>query len=57
MQQLFPMAQRENQIFILVSTVHNDKGIESCGENKPEIFQYYNSTKGGVDSLDQMVWY
>ena len=37
--------------------MHNDKGIESLGETKPEIIQYYNSTKGGVDTMDQMVRY
>ena len=29
--------------------------IESCRENKPEIVQYYNSTKVGVGALDLMV--
>ena len=37
--------------------MHNDKGIESPGETKPEIIQYYNSTIVGVDTMDQMVRY
>ena len=43
---------KKNKIVILVSTVHN-----SCVEIKPETIQYYNSTKGGVDAMDQMVRY
>ena len=37
--------------------MHNDKGIQSCGENKPQTMQYYNSTKGGRDDVDQKVRY
>lgn len=31
--------------------MHHDSSIENTG--KPEIIEFYNSTKGGVDSLDQ----
>ena len=48
---------KKNKVVTLLSTMHNDKGIESPGETKPEIIQYYNSTKGGVDTMDQMVRY
>ena len=30
---------------------------QSCDEHKPEINQYSNSRKGGLDALDQMVRY
>ena len=46
---------KKNKIVTLLRTMHNGKGIESCGENKPEIIQYYSSTKGEVDTIDQMV--
>ena len=45
---------KKNKVVTLLSTMHNDKGNETSNENKPEIIQYYNSTKGGVDTLDQM---
>ena len=35
--------------------MHNDKGTESAHGNTPRIIQYYYSTKGGVDTLDQIV--
>ena len=37
--------------------MHNDEGMWSCGENKPEIIHYYNSTKRGRDDTDQIVRY
>lgn len=35
--------------------MHNDSTIDEENKNKSEINTYYNSTKGGVDTLDQMV--
>ena len=49
--------RKKNEIVTLLSTMHNDKGIESHSENKPGIIQYYNSTKGGRDDMHQMVRY
>ena len=46
---------KKNKIVTLLSTMHNDKGIDSCGENNPEIKQYYISTNGGVYTMDQML--
>lgn len=39
---------------ILVSSVHFDKSVnlDTC---KPEIVEFYNNTKSGVDTVDQMV--
>ena len=34
--------------------MHNDKGNELCGENKPEIIHEYSSTKIVVDTMGQM---
>ena len=50
MQQLFPIARRKNKL-----SYH--KSIESSGENKPEISQYYKSTKEGVGTMDHVVRY
>lgn len=36
---------------ILASSMQHGSSIENTG--KPEIIEFYNSTKGGVDSLDQ----
>ena len=46
---------KKSKVVTLLSTMHNDRGSEAGAENKPEIIRYYNSTKGGVDTLDQMV--
>nr|CAH7763977.1 unnamed protein product [Callosobruchus chinensis] len=40
----------KNKSVILVSSMHHEKGNDDC---LPEIIEYYNSTKGGVDLLDQ----
>ena len=41
---------------MLLSTVrHDDKIDEETGSaRKPECFTFYNATKGGVDTVDQM---
>ena len=43
----------------LLSTVHSDKGTETPDpEKKLEVITYYNTTKGGIDNMDQMVkWF
>lgn len=43
---------KKNKVVLLLSTEHSDKKIGE--ENKPEIVLFYNRTKGGVDTLDQM---
>lgn len=47
---------KKNKNVILASSMHHDDAIdESTGEfNKPEIITFYNATKGGVDTLDQL---
>lgn len=47
---------RKNKNVILVSSVH-DQGVintDSGDQNKPEIITFYNSTKGGVDVVDEL---
>ena len=48
---------KKNKIVTLLRTMHNGKGIESCGEKKPEIIQYYSSTKGAVETMHLMIRY
>lgn len=44
---------RKNRSVTLISTIHNNSAIDT-DTNKPEIIIDYNSTKGGVDTLDKM---
>lgn len=37
---------------LLLSTMHHNSNVE--GDRKPEIIHFYNKTKGGVDTNDQM---
>ena len=50
---------KKGKVVTLLSTMHLVKGTESPGpEKKPEVLTYYNATKGGVDTMDQMVrWF
>ncbi|XP_072399550.1 uncharacterized protein [Diabrotica undecimpunctata] len=47
---------KKSKNVILFSTLHHDDTIiEETGERKiPEIIDFYNSTKGGVDTLDEL---
>lgn len=41
---------------ILLSTMHHDCTVDADHmKRKPEMISFYNSTKGGVDQMDQMV--
>ena len=47
---------KKGKVVTLLSTMHSDKGTESpAPEKKSEVITYYNATKGGVDTMDQMV--
>lgn len=48
---LVSFTPKSNKCVILASSMHHGSSIENTG--KPEIIEFYNSTKGGVDSLDQ----
>lgn len=45
---------KKNRAVILLSTMHHSREVNVNNKNKSEINLYYNSTKGGVDTLDQM---
>ena len=40
---------------ILLSSMHSDKSVNDGEKKKPQIIFYYNQTKRGVDTVDQMV--
>ena len=44
---------KQTKIVLLLSTMHHDDKIGDSG--KPEIIEFYNKTKAGVDALDQKV--
>lgn len=47
--------QKKNKFVTLLSTLHFKKQVAADGLKKPEIITFYNSTKGGVDTLDKLV--
>ncbi len=44
-----------NKAVLLISTEHHTPKINPLNQNKPEIIEFYNSTKGAVDAFDQKV--
>lgn len=51
---LVSFVPKKNKNVLLLSTLHNDAGIDAC-TNKPNIIVDYNRTKSGVETLDQLV--
>ena len=47
---------KKNKNVVLLSTKHKDANIDedTMEKQKPEIITFYNRTKGGVDTLDQL---
>ena len=47
---------KKGKAVIMLNTMHHDKAIdEGSSKKKPEVIQYYNGTKAGVDIFDQMI--
>lgn len=46
---------KKNKNVILMSTFHKSKEISNRDDKKPQIILDYNSTKGAVDTLDQLI--
>lgn len=46
---------KRNKIVVLMSTMHTTKTVSVAAKKKPEIVEFYNKTKGGVDVVDQMI--
>ena len=53
---LVSYAPKKNKIVLVLSTMHHDSNIDSStGEKKkPEMITFYNATKSGVDTVDQL---
>lgn len=47
---------KKNKVVLLMSSLHHDSSIDDSTEErrKPEINTFYNTTKGGVDVVDEM---
>lgn len=45
---------KKNKAVILLSTHHHEEKTITELNNKPEIINFYNKTKGGVDTLDKL---
>lgn len=47
---------KKGKVVVLLSTMHDDRAVDDNSvKKKPEVIQYYNKTKSGVDTMDQMV--
>uniref|UniRef100_A0A336MDY1 CSON010564 protein n=1 Tax=Culicoides sonorensis TaxID=179676 RepID=A0A336MDY1_CULSO len=46
---------KKNKSVIMLSSMHQTCDIDATAKTKPEIINYYNSTKGGVDTMDKML--
>ncbi|XP_057685155.1 piggyBac transposable element-derived protein 4-like [Corythoichthys intestinalis] len=47
--------QKKGRAVVLLSTMHDDKAVDDTPKKKPDVIHYYNRTKGGLDTTDQMV--
>jgi hypothetical protein len=50
---LVPFTPKKNKSLVLLSTMHNDASVDT-ETKKPEITHFHNSTKGVVDTVDQI---
>lgn len=46
---------KKNRFVTLLSTLHTKKSVRDTEDKKPDIIDYYNQTKGGVNVLDERV--
>ena len=46
---------KKEKVVTFMSTMYLSKGEEVGREKKPEVITYYNSRKGGVDAMDQLI--
>ena len=50
---LVSFTPKKNKSVVLLSTMHRDAAVDA-ETKKPEIIHFYNSTKGGIDTVDQL---
>lgn len=46
---------KKNKSVVMLSSMHFTGKIDESDNYKPEIINYYNKTKGGVDNMDKML--
>jgi hypothetical protein len=51
---LVSFVPKKNKAVVLLSTMHRDAAVD-VETSKPDIILFYNESKGGVDTCDQMV--
>ncbi|XP_035215097.1 uncharacterized protein LOC118188710 [Stegodyphus dumicola] len=52
---LMSYVTKENKMVLILSTMHHDDVTdESREKNKPQMITFYNATKSGVDTVDQL---
>ena len=44
---------KKSKSILILSTIHSDASIDETN-NKPDVINFYNSTKGGFDTVDQL---
>ncbi|XP_071054716.1 piggyBac transposable element-derived protein 4-like [Onthophagus taurus] len=45
---------KKNKCVLLASSFHHDDLVDDTEKKKPDMIHFYNQTKGGVDSVDQL---
>lgn len=53
--QLVCYRAKKNKNVIVLSSQHRQPSVSATAPHKPDVILYYNSTKGGVDCLDERV--
>lgn len=52
---LMSYVAKKNKVVLILSTMHHDDAIDETSEkNKPKMITFYNATKSGVDTVDQL---
>ena len=45
---------KKGKVVLLLSTLHHDDSVDDSENKLPEIISFYNLTKGGVDTVDEL---
>ncbi|XP_035233441.1 uncharacterized protein LOC118205248 [Stegodyphus dumicola] len=52
---LMSYVTKKNKVVLILCTMHHDDAIDESSEtNKPQMITFYNATKSGVDTVDQL---
>lgn len=47
--------KKKNKNVLIISTQHREPLVSTDAKKKPEVMLFYNQTKGGVDTIDQVI--